>query len=69
MKYKIYGYEEFTNSNKCKDENGKNHKIDFIIGGCLPIGTHAKDLIGKTVKAQSVFPYVEIAEVVTIVEE
>jgi|GEM_PF-3617246 len=69
MKYKIYGYDRHTNSSKCTDENGTVHRMDFLVSGCLLHITSAEDLIGKTLEARAVFPFVELAEGVRIVEE
>ena len=64
---KVIRYDKNLDAHLCEDRDGKTRSIDLIVGGCLPVDLHPDSIVGKTVRFESTFPYVEIANDVEII--
>jgi hypothetical protein len=71
LKLKVIGWDPVGEVHICQDEKGKERRVDLEVGARgdgLPL--KRKDLIGKTVEVEYVFPYIELAmDPIEIVEE
>jgi hypothetical protein len=66
VKLKVISYDEEGNYHWCRDKRGEELRVDLMACGTLPEDTTPQSLVGKIVTCKYVYPFLVIAEGVSL---